>query len=121
MLLSWWDGLTERNPSKRRSTTMGFAALNPSCEAVVATRLLRGGPHRYVRLEERTHLVDDALPQLLRLPPRKDGDFGIGRERRDVDRRLQRMRRRIVGQHEDRRLAIPDEVARHAVEEIGLR
>src|SRR3954452_25600955 len=82
-------------------------------------RLLRRGAHRDMRLQEGAHLADDALPELLGLAPRVDRDLGVRRQRGDVDRGLQRVRRRVVGEYEHRRVAVLDELARHAVEEIG--
>src|SRR5215469_18846986 len=84
------------------------------------SRLLRRSAHRDVRIQEMAHLVDNALPQLLGFPPREDRDFGVWRQGCDIDRGLQRMRRRVVRQDQDRRPAVLDELARHAVEKIGL-
>src|SRR6516225_6939675 len=63
--------------------------------------------------------VDGASLQLRRPLPRKHRDLGIGRQRGDVDRDLEWMRRYIVWQHKHRRLAGFREVARHAVHEVG--
>jgi len=70
-------------------------------------------------LQERACAVDGASLQLRRLLPGKHRDLGIGRQRGDVDRDLERMRRYVVGRHQDRRLAGFREVARHAVHEVG--
>ena len=49
-----------------------------------------------VRLEETAHAVDRALLQLLRLLPREHRDLGVGRQRGDIDRGLQRMRWHVI-------------------------
>jgi hypothetical protein len=83
--------------------------------------LLRNGAHRDVRLQEIAHAVDRLFLQLRRLFPRKDCDLGVGRQLGYVDRGLQPMGRYVIRQHQHRRAAVPDEVARHAIQEIGLR
>src|ERR1700737_1469392 len=81
--------------------------------------LLGGCPHGLMRLEEAAHPVDRPFLQFRRLPPWKNRDLGVRRQRGNIDRGLERVRRRVVGQHEDRRTAVADEIARHAVQEIG--
>ena len=83
--------------------------------------LLGGGSHRLMRPQEGAHPVDGAGQQLGRLAPRKDRDLGVRRQRGDIDRGPERVCRRVDGQHEDRRAAVADEIARHAVQEIGPR
>src|SRR6195952_5968751 len=87
---------------------------------VFPCKLLRGCAHWDVRLEETTHPVDRALLQFLRLLPRVYRDLGVGRQRGNINRGLQRMRWYIIWQHKHRRSAAPDKVTRHAVQEIGL-
>jgi hypothetical protein len=56
------------------------------------SNLLRGATHRHMRPQEAAHaVVDRALLQLLRLLPRVHRDFGVPRQRGDIDRGLQRM------------------------------
>ena len=81
--------------------------------------LLGGGSHRLMRPQEGAHPVDGAGQQLGRLAPRKDRDLGVRRQGGDIDRGPERVCRRVVRQHEDRRAAVADEIARHAVQEIG--
>ena len=82
--------------------------------------LLRCGAHRDVRFEKSAHAVDRALSQLLWLLPRVNRDLGVRRQRGDIDRGLQRMPWYVIRQHQHRRAAVPDEVTRHALQEIGL-
>src|SRR6266851_65349 len=72
-----------------------------------------------MRLEEGAHPVDRPLFQLRGLAPREDRDLGGRRQRGDIDRGLERVCRRVVGQHEDWGATVADEIARHAVQEIG--
>jgi hypothetical protein len=71
-------------------------------------------------MEETAHPIDRALLQLFRLLPREHRDLGVGRQRGNIDRGLQRMPWHVIRQHQHRRPAVPDKIARHAVEEIGL-
>ncbi len=121
------DGACLVHPSAGIQSDVGPAALNPVLFAPVSAKLLnfelttmmaegevfpckllRGGPHRDVRLEEMTHPADRALLQFLRLLPRVYCDLGVGRLRGDIDRGLQRMRWYIIWQHKHRRSAAPD-------------
>ena len=69
--------------------------------------------------KERTRLIG-AGQQFRRGAPRKHRDLGVRRQRGDVDRGLQRVRRGVVRQHQHRGAAVLDEIARHAVQEVGL-
>ena len=69
---------------------------------------------------EAAHPGDRALLQLRGFLPRVHRDLGVRRQRGDIDRGLQRMRRDVIRQHQDRCVAVPHEVARHAVQKIGL-
>src|SRR5438094_10417637 len=74
--------------------------------------------HRLVRPQEGAHLVDRLLEQVLRLSPRKYRRLRSRRERGNVHGRLIGVRRRVVRRNEERRLAGPDELTRHAVHEV---
>src|SRR5262249_27651637 len=81
--------------------------------------LVRGGVHRHMCLQEAAHPVDRALLQLRGFLPWVNRDLGVRRQRGDIDRGLQRMPRHVIRQHQHRRVAVPDEVARHAVKKIA--
>jgi hypothetical protein len=105
----------------RRGVSAAFAADTPRILPLRGhRRLLGGGPHRYLRLQEIADAIDGAFPQVRRLAPREDRDLGIGRQGGDIDRGLQRVSRGVVGQDQDRRPAVLNELARHAVEKIRV-
>src|SRR6516165_12840108 len=94
-------------------------SLPPWSYVLTLPALLGGGTHRNMRLEEGAHAVDRPLLQLGRLAPREDRDLRVGCQRGDIDRSLQRVRRCVVRQDQDRRAAAFDKVARDAVEKVG--
>ena len=66
-------------------------------------------------MDELAHALDRAFLQLGRGCPGEDRDLGVRRQRGDIDRGLVRVGRAVVRQHEDRRAAVADRVARDAV------
>src|SRR5919198_6775003 len=90
----------------------GMVARSPT----LRPHLMHGGAQRHMRLQEAAHPGDRALLQLRGFLPRVHRDLGVRRQRGDIDRGLQRMRRDVIRQHQHRRVAGPDEVARYAVQ-----
>src|SRR6266404_2894473 len=105
------EGYGFRAPSLRSGPGM--------TETSVRVTTLAGRCRGQMRLKEVTHPLDGPGLQFGRVLPGIDRHLGIGRQRCDVDGRLVRVRRGVVGQDEHRRLAIARELARHAVHEVG--
>src|SRR6516165_8803011 len=82
-------------PQKR--TWIGTVLMSALCQKQTFTGLTASCLRRLMPLQERACAVDGASLQLRRLLPGKHRDLGIGRQRGDVDRDLERMRRYIVG------------------------
>ena len=66
-----------------------------------------------MRAKERTYLANRQWNPLLRLLPREHAQFGFRRKHRGFDGHGIRMSRNVVGQNQNRRLTVPDEIARH--------
>src|SRR5262249_23253416 len=80
-----------RSVSISRSRFFKFTAWTPMARWCVA------GLRRQVPLQEGARPVDGAGVQLRRILPGKHRDLGVRRQRGDVDRNLERMRRHVVG------------------------
>src|SRR5262249_54235988 len=88
-----WRKATSFRAVKRAARVSEALRGPPSTKQYVA------GLRRQVPLQEGARPVDGAGLQLRRILPGKHRDLGVRRQRGDVDRNLERMRRHVVGQH----------------------
>jgi len=97
------DGVAITSPATRSGETRG--PRERSAQRATVYKTIRRGLRRQVPLQEGARPVDGAGLQLRRILPGKHRDLGVRRQRGNVDRNLERMRRHVVGQHQHRRLA----------------
>src|SRR5437899_3091321 len=103
-------GGAKRYPSASRTVSMGIASLHPSY----------GLWHRPVRAQEGADLAHRERHPLFRLLPRKQADFSVRRQQRAFHGDRVRMRGDVIGQDQDRRPALANEIARHGEDEIRI-
>src|SRR6516164_8966911 len=82
----WWRGAVKR-----------AARVSEALRGPPSTKQYVAGLRRQVPLQEGARPVDGTGLQLRRILPGKHRDLGVRRQRGDVDRNLERMRRHVVG------------------------